>query len=437
MGPRHKNASQNLSDTAEPDMKRCFVGPFEIVPELLVLLREGRPLPLGPKVVETLLALVERYGLLASNDELLERIWPEGFVSEANLAQNIYVLRKTFREHGIEGAIENFPGRGYRLLLRPREPGRRVLSAILISLAAAMAAAIALTFGARVGLDAIGAQHSARPLLSAQGESAYRIGRYYWDQRTREGVRRSLVYFQRVIDSDATDARGYAAMADANVAMGDYCYGVHQPEVYFARAQAYAQLAIRLQPSASEAHASLAYIALHERRLPYALRELRTAIALDAGDAPAREWYGIALLISGDLERGTAQLKYAARLDPLSVSTIAWLAQAAHAAHRETEALRYAQMVLELSPGRTDALRVLAEVYLARGQTARAIDALQEVERLDPYLRVRVAPTLASAYARAGNAARARAERALASDVKAAHPSWASVEDASHNLTSS
>ena len=101
-------------------------GPFQLDAERLLLLDRGEPLPLGPKVVETLLALVEHPGEVLQKSELLNRIWPEGYVDEANLAQNVYVLRKTLRRRWNFEAIETIPRRGYRFnaSVSRREPLR-------------------------------------------------------------------------------------------------------------------------------------------------------------------------------------------------------------------------------------------------------------------------------------------------------------------------
>ena len=86
-------------------------GPFVLDERRLVLLRSGEALALGPKVVETLLALIERRGELCTKGELLDRVWPEGYVTEGNLSQNVHVLRKTLRAWNA-GAIETVPRRG-------------------------------------------------------------------------------------------------------------------------------------------------------------------------------------------------------------------------------------------------------------------------------------------------------------------------------------
>ena len=73
-------------------------GPFRLDPEQRLLFRDGRPVPLAPKVVETLLVLVESGGNLVTKDELMRRLWPNTFVEESNLTQNIFVPRRALNE---------------------------------------------------------------------------------------------------------------------------------------------------------------------------------------------------------------------------------------------------------------------------------------------------------------------------------------------------
>ena len=81
----------------------------------LMLYRNTEEIPLAPKAVETLLALVERRGEILSKDELMETIWTDSVVEESNLAQYLHVLRKTLG-NGRNGKpfIETFRRRGYR-----------------------------------------------------------------------------------------------------------------------------------------------------------------------------------------------------------------------------------------------------------------------------------------------------------------------------------
>ncbi len=81
----------------------------------LMLYKNGTTVSLKPKVVETLVALIERRGEVIGKDELMNRLWPNSFVEEANLSQNIYLLRKSLGNCGDgKPLIETFWRRGYR-----------------------------------------------------------------------------------------------------------------------------------------------------------------------------------------------------------------------------------------------------------------------------------------------------------------------------------
>jgi len=92
-------------------------GPFRLDPAEGLLQREGQAVPLPPKVFETLRVLVESSGHLVEKEELMRQIWPDTFVEEANLAQNIFTLRKVLGEGGGGPEyIETVPKRGYRFV---------------------------------------------------------------------------------------------------------------------------------------------------------------------------------------------------------------------------------------------------------------------------------------------------------------------------------
>ncbi|HEU4391482.1 MAG TPA: tetratricopeptide repeat protein [Blastocatellia bacterium] len=82
-----------------------------------MLLRNGEPVPLPPKVYDTLLALVENDGHIIEKKELMKAVWPDTFVEEANLTVNISMLRKALGEGVSEDQyIETVPRRGYRFV---------------------------------------------------------------------------------------------------------------------------------------------------------------------------------------------------------------------------------------------------------------------------------------------------------------------------------
>src|SRR5690348_17197820 len=92
-------------------------GPFRLDVDERLLMRDGRMAPLPPKVFDTLLVLVENSGRVVSKDELMQSLWPDTFVEESNLTQNISQLRRALSD-GTTGAkyIETIPKRGYRFV---------------------------------------------------------------------------------------------------------------------------------------------------------------------------------------------------------------------------------------------------------------------------------------------------------------------------------
>lgn len=105
-----------MSDTCENSRFFDF-GPFRLDAQARVLLRDRAIVPLTPKVLDTLAVLVAHRGEMVSKEDLIRAIWPDTFVEESNLAQNVSVLRKALGD-GLDCApyIETVPKRGYRFV---------------------------------------------------------------------------------------------------------------------------------------------------------------------------------------------------------------------------------------------------------------------------------------------------------------------------------
>src|SRR5580704_5458668 len=92
-------------------------GEWRLEPAEHLLLHSGSAVPLGPKLFDTLLVLVENAGRLVTKEEFMRRVWADSFVEDLVLTQNISQLRKILG-NGEEPVIETVPKRGYRLLIR-------------------------------------------------------------------------------------------------------------------------------------------------------------------------------------------------------------------------------------------------------------------------------------------------------------------------------
>ena len=100
-------------------IKRVYVfGRFRLDVDERMLLRDRSPLPLTPKLFDTLLLLVENSGHLLSKDELMKKLWPDSFVEEINLTQYVSRLRKLLEEKPNDRFIATIPGQGYRFVAK-------------------------------------------------------------------------------------------------------------------------------------------------------------------------------------------------------------------------------------------------------------------------------------------------------------------------------
>lgn len=114
-------------------------GEFRVEAAKRVLLHNGEPVPLTPKVFDTLLHLVERQGILLEKEGLMRAIWPDTVVEENNLSQNIAALRRALQDRrGENRYILTVPGRGYRFVadvavvdaVLPDPPSRATLAVL-------------------------------------------------------------------------------------------------------------------------------------------------------------------------------------------------------------------------------------------------------------------------------------------------------------------
>lgn len=97
-------------------------GPFRLETAERTLLRDGQHVSLAPKVFDTLLLLVQKSGHVVEKDELMQTVWPDTFVEDSNLTQNVFTLRRVLGEaHDERQYIETVPKRGYRFVADVRK----------------------------------------------------------------------------------------------------------------------------------------------------------------------------------------------------------------------------------------------------------------------------------------------------------------------------
>ena len=113
------------------DQAALEFGPFRLDPVKRLLWREGELVGLPPKAVDLLLALVEQAGDVVGKQELMDRVWPDSFVEEANLSVNVATIRKVLGERPDgQPYIETLSRRGYRFVAPVKKLGRLQLAVL-------------------------------------------------------------------------------------------------------------------------------------------------------------------------------------------------------------------------------------------------------------------------------------------------------------------
>ncbi len=111
VGRNESRQSGQSFPTAEPAIS---FGPFHLLPTQRLLLEADKPLPVGSRALDILIALVERPGEVVGKDELVARVWPNTFVEDGNLKVQVAALRRILGD-GRPGRryVVNVHGRGY------------------------------------------------------------------------------------------------------------------------------------------------------------------------------------------------------------------------------------------------------------------------------------------------------------------------------------
>jgi TolB-like protein/DNA-binding winged helix-turn-helix (wHTH) protein/Flp pilus assembly protein TadD len=212
---------------------------------------------------------------------------------------------------------------------------------------------------------------------------AYLKGRYFWNKRTGEGLKKAIDYFSHAIETDPNYAEAYSGLADSYALSGDWEYGVLSPQDAFRQARAAATKALALDDSLGEAHTSLAFaFDLYGWDWAAAEKEYQRAIELNPGYATAHHWYAWHLLVMGRNSEGIFELRRAESLDPLSLIISADLADALCIAHLYDESVQQSKRTLEMDPNFAAAHYQLGQAFAQKRMHDEAIAEFQRAIEL-------------------------------------------------------
>lgn len=208
---------------------------------------------------------------------------------------------------------------------------------------------------------------------------AYRLyvnGRFYWEQRTGEGLKRAIEYFEQAIGKDPNYALAYAGLADSYALLGVFHL---PPREAFPKAKEAALNALRIDDHLAEAHAALGHIKVqYEYDWADAEKEYRRAIDLNPNYANAHHFYAIYLTMMGRFDEGLDEINRAEELEPSSLFIHTNFGGILYQARRYDEAINQFKSVLEMNPNIDLAHSFLGYAYLQKGMYEQAIAEFQK-----------------------------------------------------------
>jgi TolB-like protein len=228
---------------------------------------------------------------------------------------------------------------------------------------------------------------SGKPTSDLEAHQLYLKGRYLWNRRTGNNLKKALSYFQQAAEKDPNYALAYTGIADSCALIP--VYGAGSPQDYYPRAKAAAEKAVELDNTLGEAHTSLANVFFRYLELDNSDREFERSIELNPNYATAHQWYGrLTLLATGQFDRAMAEAKRAVELDPISPIGRTDVATVYQVGRRYDEAITQLRNVLEIDPDFYWAHRQLGLALELKGAPGDAIGEYQKAAELNDDPRV-------------------------------------------------
>jgi TolB-like protein/Tfp pilus assembly protein PilF len=199
----------------------------------------------------------------------------------------------------------------------------------------------------------------------------YLKGRFHWNKRSADGLRRAIEYFQHAVGIDPSYAVAYAGLADAYNMVS--FRNVMAPDAVMPKAKAAATKALELDANRAEPHVSLAYASFtYDRDWPAAGRHFERAKAINPAYVIGHAFYPLYLSSRGRSGESISVARRALELDPAAAAVSHVLAVQLYLARFFDQAVEQCKQTLELDPGYEPAYAVLGQVYSLTGRYEEA-----------------------------------------------------------------
>ena len=205
----------------------------------------------------------------------------------------------------------------------------------------------------------------------------YLKGRYYWNKRTEDALKKGIEFFRQAIEVDPTYALAYAGIADSYGVLN--FFGDLPPKESAAKATAAAAKALEIDDTIAEVHTSLGLVNLiYDWDWKSAEQNFKHAIKLSPNYATARDWYSAYLMAVGRIDEALEEIKHAQELDPLSPIITTGVARQLYYARQPQPAIQECLKILDMEPNFAPAHWFLGQAYEQLGKYDESITHLQQ-----------------------------------------------------------
>lgn len=249
---------------------------------------------------------------------------------------------------------------------------------------------------------------------NVEAQKLYIKGRYFWDQRTQEGMKRGIEYANAAAQVDPTFALAHVGVADSFALLGEYLY--LSPHDAFPKSREAAEKALEVDKTNAEAHASLGEVSLfYEWNWSKAERHYQRSIALNPNYSTAYHWYAWFLMTRGRFSDAMLRIKQAQKLDPSSLTLNTVIGMPYYYQRMFDEAIEQFRQTLEMDKGFVQSHYYLGAALAQQEKYTEAIESLQRVVNTEFYQQT--AALLIHAFAHGGFREKALAHLGQLNDV--------------------
>ncbi len=363
----------------------CF-GEFRFDVSRRLLFKAGEVTPVPERLAMLLTELITANGTVVTKETLAESLWPHEAVSDGNLAQHVYMLRRLLGERARDHSyVLSVSGSGYRFALPVTEAFP--------------------TPDESLTLDPAG----LGDILLRGGVDTFRHycqGSFFIEQRTAPSIRRAIESFEASLTANSNYLPALIALARAHALLGEYWHV--PPALAFPVAKKVVAQALAIDPASASAYAVRSGIlCFYDWDWEGAQGDVELAIRLNPGSTFVRNNAAWLHVCTGRYAAALQEAQIALTMEPSSLHLQLLLARVLVHSLDYSHAIEIMCNLLETEPAFYIARRYRAQAYLLDGQPEKAVSDLEllpQERSEDPSFRL---PMLARAYAELGDKERA------------------------------